>query len=79
MQILTGIQDMLNDPNNSDPAQEEGYNVYRKNKVEYERYFLQLLCMRQAAAFRLDVGGTKFTAAQTVLNLQPCSVVQRCN
>lgn len=37
MQILTGIQDMLNNPNNSDPAQEEGYNVYRKNKAEYER------------------------------------------
>lgn len=36
-QILTGIQDMLNNPNNSDPAQEEGYNVYRKNKAEYER------------------------------------------
>ena len=46
MQILTGIQDMLNNPNNSDPAQEEGYNVYRKNKVDYERSVLLLLsCM----------------------------------
>ena len=45
MQILTGIQDMLNNPNNSDPAQEEGYNVYRKNKVEYERYAAALELM----------------------------------
>lgn len=79
MQILTGIQDMLNDPNNSDPAQEEGYNVYRKNKVEYERYVLQLVCMRWAASIRLRVGGTRFRAAETALNLQPCSVVQYCN
>ena len=47
MQILTGIQDMLNNPNNSDPAQEEGYNVYRKNKVEYERCgLLHEVCCR---------------------------------
>lgn len=35
-----GIQDMLNDPNNKDPAQEEGYNVFRKNKTEYVRCVL---------------------------------------
>jgi len=36
-QILLGIQDLLNDPNPSDPAQAEAYNCYRNNKLEYER------------------------------------------
>ena len=54
VQILTGIQDMLNDPNNSDPAQEEGYNVYRKNKVEYERCVLHQGSMRRV--WRIEVG-----------------------
>lgn len=37
LQILVGIQDLLADPNNSDPAQEDGYQVYRSNKTEYKR------------------------------------------
>lgn len=37
LQILTGIQEMLSNPNNSDPAQEEAYLVLGKNKAEYER------------------------------------------
>lgn len=38
VQILTGIQDMLDNPNNMDPAQEEAYNAYRKkNPAEYQR------------------------------------------
>ncbi|DBA94173.1 hypothetical protein WJX77_000326 [Trebouxia sp. C0004] len=35
-QILTGIQEMLSNPNNSDPAQEEAYRVLRKDKAAYE-------------------------------------------
>lgn len=36
-QILTGIQDMLPNPNNSDPAQEDAYRVHMRNKADYER------------------------------------------
>lgn len=67
MQILTGIQDMLNNPNNSDPAQEEGYNVYRKNKVEYERCVPLPSCMRCAAAFKLEAGGMGLRGAGMTL------------
>jgi hypothetical protein len=36
-QILVGISDLLNEPNNSDPAQYHGYEVYKKDKKKYER------------------------------------------
>lgn len=36
-QILLGIQDLLNDPNPDSPAQAEAYNLFRKDKVEYEK------------------------------------------
>lgn len=37
MQILMGISDLLNDPNNDDPAQQLGYDVFRKDKAKYAR------------------------------------------
>jgi len=36
-QILLGIQALLNEPNEKDPAQAEAYTIYRENKAEYER------------------------------------------
>lgn len=36
-QILLGIQDLLNDPNPESPAQAEAYNLFKKDKVSYER------------------------------------------
>lgn len=36
-QILLGIQEMLPNPNNADPAQEEAYRVLLKDKAGYER------------------------------------------
>jgi len=36
-QILLGIQTLLDEVNNSDPAQAEAYDVYKKNKAEYEK------------------------------------------
>lgn len=36
-QILLGIQDLLNDPNPESPAQAEAYNLFKKDRVEYER------------------------------------------
>ena len=35
--LLIGIQTLLDDPNNADPAQEEPYKIYRDNRQEYER------------------------------------------
>ena len=35
--LLMGIQHLLDDPNNADPAQEEPYRVYRDDPREYER------------------------------------------
>ncbi|CAO3631709.1 unnamed protein product [Cunninghamella blakesleeana] len=40
-QILTGIQDLLNDPNPESPAQADAYNEFKKNKKEYERKILE--------------------------------------
>ncbi|PVU99396.1 hypothetical protein BB559_000755 [Furculomyces boomerangus] len=40
-QILLGVQDLLNDPNNSDPAQSEAYHMFKNNKVAYEKKILQ--------------------------------------
>lgn len=37
MQILMGIGELLNEPNNSDPAQFYGYDVYKNNKKKYEK------------------------------------------
>mmetsp|Transcript_19307 Transcript_19307/g.22069 ORF Transcript_19307/g.22069 Transcript_19307/m.22069 type:complete len:160 (+) Transcript_19307:87-566(+) len=36
-QVLIGIQDLLNDPNPSSPAQSEAYNLFINNKSEYTR------------------------------------------
>lgn len=36
-QILIGIQDLLDDPNPDSPAQAEAYNLFKKDKVAYER------------------------------------------
>ena len=36
-QILVGIRDLLNEPNNSDPAQAYGYDVYKNKRKKYER------------------------------------------
>lgn len=36
-QILLGIQDLLNDPNPESPAQAEAYNLFRRDRVEYEK------------------------------------------
>ena len=34
--LLIGIQTLLDDPNNQDPAQEEPYRAFKNNKQEYE-------------------------------------------
>ncbi|KAI8336201.1 SUMO-conjugating enzyme ubc9 [Chlamydoabsidia padenii] len=39
-QILTGIQDLLNDPNPDSPAQSDAYVLFKKDKNEYERRVL---------------------------------------
>ncbi|CAO3589240.1 unnamed protein product [Absidia cylindrospora] len=39
-QILTGIQDLLNDPNPESPAQSDAYVLFKNNKEEYERRVL---------------------------------------
>lgn len=36
-QILLGIQDLLNDPNASDPAQSEAFTMFQKDLTAYER------------------------------------------
>uniref|UniRef100_A0A7S3AVC1 SUMO-conjugating enzyme UBC9 n=1 Tax=Haptolina ericina TaxID=156174 RepID=A0A7S3AVC1_9EUKA len=36
-QLLLGIQALLDDPNNSDPAQEEPYRIFANDRVRYER------------------------------------------
>ena len=36
-QVLIGIQDLLDDPNPSSPAQSEAYNLFINNKAEYKR------------------------------------------
>ncbi|KAK4393272.1 SUMO-conjugating enzyme SCE1 [Sesamum angolense] len=38
-QILVGIQDLLVQPNASDPAQTEGYHLFIQDSVEYKRGF----------------------------------------
>eukprot|EP00999_Lentomonas_sp_LEN2_P000728 NODE_1725_length_756_cov_14.195548_g1676_i0.p1 GENE.NODE_1725_length_756_cov_14.195548_g1676_i0~~NODE_1725_length_756_cov_14.195548_g1676_i0.p1 ORF type:complete len:165 (-),score=20.46 NODE_1725_length_756_cov_14.195548_g1676_i0:187-681(-) len=39
-QILLGIQELLDSPNISDPAQEEPYKLYMNNKDEYRKRVL---------------------------------------
>ena len=34
-QLLLGIQDLLDNPNNDDPAQKEPFQIYRDNRAEY--------------------------------------------
>ena len=36
-QILLGVQELLDQPNNSDPAQIEGYEMLRKDPAKYKR------------------------------------------
>lgn len=36
-QILLGIQDLLDDPNNSDPAQSAAYQLYKSNRELYSK------------------------------------------
>lgn len=36
-QILLGVQDLLNDPNPESPAQAEAYNLFKKDRSEYEK------------------------------------------
>ncbi|KPM46306.1 hypothetical protein AK830_g358 [Neonectria ditissima] len=36
-QILLGIQDLLNDPNPESPAQADAYNLFKRDRVEYEK------------------------------------------
>jgi len=35
--LLVGIQSLLDEPNNQDPAQEEPFKAYKHNKAEYEQ------------------------------------------
>lgn len=36
-QIALGVQDLLDNPNPESPAQAEAYNLFKKDRVEYER------------------------------------------
>lgn len=36
-QVLTGIQDLLDEPNPDSPAQSEAFNLFTQNKTEYSR------------------------------------------
>jgi len=36
-QLLLGIQDLLDSPNENDPAQAEPYKLYKENREEYNR------------------------------------------
>lgn len=36
-QILVGVQDLLDNPNNSDPAQDQAFKMLKKSPAEYER------------------------------------------
>lgn len=42
-QILLGIQDLLNDPNPESPAQADAYNLFKKDKVAYEKKIKQIV------------------------------------
>lgn len=36
-ELLLGIQDLLNEPNPDSPAQADAYNLFRKDRAEYEK------------------------------------------
>ena len=36
-QIALGVQDLLDTPNPESPAQAEAYNLFKKDRAEYER------------------------------------------
>lgn len=36
-ELLLGIQDLLNEPNPESPAQADAYNLFRKDRAEYEK------------------------------------------
>ena len=40
-QLLLGIQELLDNPNEKDPAQESAYYIYLKDKADYKRRVLQ--------------------------------------
>ncbi|KAF4454111.1 SUMO-conjugating enzyme ubc9 [Fusarium albosuccineum] len=42
-QILLGIQDLLNDPNPESPAQAEAYNLFKRDRAEYEKRVRRLV------------------------------------
>ncbi len=42
-QILLGIQDLLDDPNPDSPAQAEAYNLFKRDKTEYEKRVRRLV------------------------------------
>src|SRR6266480_2044972 len=35
-QILLGVQDLLDDPNPDSPAQADAYNLFKKDRAQYE-------------------------------------------
>ena len=48
--LLVGIQTLLDDPNNLDPAQEEPFRAFKHNKAEYEQKVkAQVVILRQNA------------------------------
>ena len=42
-QILLGIQDLLDEPNPESPAQADAYNLFKKDRVAYERRVRQVV------------------------------------
>lgn len=42
-QILLGVQDLLDDPNPESPAQAEAYNMFKRDRVQYERRIKQIV------------------------------------
>jgi len=42
-EILLGIQSLLNEPNPDSPAQAEAYNLFKKDRVAYEKKIRQVV------------------------------------
>ncbi|KAI9733528.1 MAG: E2 SUMO-conjugating protein ubc9 [Cirrosporium novae-zelandiae] len=42
-QILLGIQDLLNDPNPDSPAQADAYNLFKRDRHQYEKKIKQIV------------------------------------
>ncbi|KAA1130745.1 E2 SUMO-conjugating protein ubc9 [Puccinia graminis f. sp. tritici] len=36
IKIVLGIQDLMNDPNNADPAQLDAFSLYKSNRAAYD-------------------------------------------